>query len=86
MSYADDTQIIVNADNFEDLKAKIKQAIGIAQIWYKENTMKLNVGKTELLIIDQNISRNFKLFFINDRKLIKIDVLLTYGLCVTYLR
>ena len=88
MSYADDTQIIVNADNFEDLKAKIKQAIGIAQIWYKENTMKLNVGKTELLIIDQNISRNFKLFFINDRKLIKIKpkpVIKVLGIKIDYM-
>ena len=74
MSYADDTQIIVDdEENIENLKLKIKSAIDNAQKWYRENTMKMNVGKTEILIIDKiSTVRKFKMFFQIDGKLVKI--------------
>ena len=73
MSYADDTQIIVDDENIENLKLKIKSAIDNAQKWYRENTMKMNVGKTEILIIDKiSTVRKFKMFFQIDGKLVKI--------------
>ena len=73
MSYADDTQIVVDDKNMENLKTKIKSAIDTAQKWYRENTMKMNVGKTEILIIHKtSIVKNFKMFFENDGKLVKI--------------
>ena len=73
MSYADDTQIIVNDKNMENLKTKIKSAIDTAQTWYKDNTMKMNVGKTEILIINKTSTvKNFKIFFENDGKPVKV--------------
>ena len=53
ISYADDTQLIVNAKSSEALKTKIEQAIKTAQEWYNNNSMKNNVGKTEILIINK---------------------------------
>ena len=88
MSYADDTQIIVDAASLTELKAKIKQAIETSQNWYKENTMKLNVGKTELLICDKRINKRFRMYFINDRKLVKIEpqpVITVLGVKIDYM-
>jgi hypothetical protein len=45
ISYADDTQIIVEAKKMEQLKQKIEKVITTAQKWYKNNSMKNNIGK-----------------------------------------
>lgn len=52
-AYADDTQLIVDAKNLPQLKAKIEEIIKIAQQWYTENSMKNNISKTEILIINK---------------------------------
>ena len=52
VSYADDTQLIVDARNLDQLVTKIEEIITIAQKWYTENSMKNNIGKTEILIIN----------------------------------
>ena len=51
LSYADDTQILVDADSKKELKCKIENVITIAQSWYDSNSMKNNIGKTEILIL-----------------------------------
>lgn len=55
MAYADDTQLIIDASNLNQLKNKIEQVITIAQCWYQQNTMKNNIGKTELLLINTSM-------------------------------
>ena len=52
--YADDTQLIVDATNLNQLVAKIEEIITLAQKWYTSNSMLNNIGKTEILIIDRN--------------------------------
>ena len=54
VSYADDTQIIVHSTNLLQLKSKIKNTILKAQDWYTKNSMKNNIDKTEILIINSN--------------------------------
>ena len=52
VAYADDTQLIIEAKNLNQLKAKIEEIITIAQQWYTQNSMKNNISKTEILIIN----------------------------------
>ena len=51
LSYADDTQLVVSAENDEDLTPKIENVINLAQCWYEKNGMKNNSGKSEVLVI-----------------------------------
>ena len=51
ISYADDTQLIVEAKNINQLKQKIEKVIGLAQNWYENNSMKNNIGKTEIMVM-----------------------------------
>ena len=51
-AYADDTQLVVNAKNMTQLKLKIERVIKIAQNWYLNNSMKNNIGKTEILVFN----------------------------------
>ena len=62
-SYADDTQIIVNANDEKQLTKKVEETIKIAQSWYSKNSMKNNTGKTEILYI--NSRTNNKKIYIN---------------------
>lgn len=55
VAYADDTQLIIDAASLKQLERKIECAITTAQKWYSENSMKNNIGKTEVLVI--NIKR-----------------------------
>ena len=74
VSYADDTQLIVHADELSMLTKKIEEVISIAQKWYTENSMKNNTGKSEILII--NSKRNLKTINIKvkeGKKTIKIN-------------
>ena len=50
LSYADDTQLIVQAENLESLKQKIKETIKTAEIWYNKNGLKNNSGKSKVMI------------------------------------
>ena len=58
MSYADDTQLVVTAENLSSLISKIEEVINIAQTWYSTNSMKNNTKKSEILII--NAKKNLK--------------------------
>ena len=53
-SYADDTQLLVSADNLDELKTKIGTAMSTAQSWYDKNLMKNNIGKTEVIVFSRN--------------------------------
>ena len=52
VAYADDTQLIIDANNLNQLKKKIEQVITTAQKWYRENSMKNNIAKTEILMVN----------------------------------
>ena len=73
-SYADDTQIIVNAKNTTQLIKRIDKTIETAQAWYSNNSMQNNIGKTEIMITKNKGSNNaIKLKITEDgkRKLLK---------------
>ena len=74
MSYADDTQLIIQAENLPNLIRKIEEVINIAQNWYSSNSMKNNTGKSEVLIV--NARKNLKHINIkvkDGNKIIKIN-------------
>ena len=52
VAYADDTQLLIEATSLEQLIKNTEEAITIAQKWFSENSMKNNIGKTEVLIIN----------------------------------
>lgn len=52
VSYADDTQLLIDAASLNELTKKIENIITTAQQWYTENSMKNNIGKTEVLILN----------------------------------
>ena len=52
VAYADDTQLLVEASSLESLIKKTEDIITLAQKWYTDNSMKNNIGKTEVLIIN----------------------------------
>ena len=58
LSYADDSQIIVDAGSIEELTKKIEIVIRKAQSWYDSNSMKNNIGKTEILLLNIGRWRN----------------------------
>ena len=47
VSYADDTQLLIDASNLGELIKKIEDIITLAQQWYTANSMKNNIGKTD---------------------------------------
>ena len=49
-SYADDTQLVIQANSPEELKSKLQKALCASQKWYQENSMLNNSGKTKILI------------------------------------
>ena len=68
-SYADDTQIIVHANNTKQIIKKIEKTIKTAQAWYSKNSMKNNTGKTEILLINTKTNnRNLKINIIDNGK------------------
>ena len=54
IAYADDTQSIVEAKTLTQLKTKVQEGITLAQKWYQSNTMKNNIGKTEVIVFNNN--------------------------------
>ena len=74
VSYADDTQLLIEASDLNELIKKIENIITIAQAWYTKNSMKNNIGKTEVLIINtRNVDLRDKIIRVRDEGvLIKI--------------
>ena len=52
--YADDTQIYVCIENIEDIKNKVKSLLSDIKIWMKRRKLRLNEGKTEIMVIHGN--------------------------------
>ena len=62
VAYADDNQLVVTAKNMLLLKSKIEKVIKTAQTWYLDNTMKNNLGKTEILVFNHGkTTQNLKI-------------------------
>ena len=70
-SYADDTQLLVSADNLDELKTKIGTAMSTAQSWYDKNLMKNNIGKTEVIVFSRNKKEKLELKIRGVKKKIK---------------
>ena len=56
--YADDTQIYIRIDSTEDVKGKLSSLINDIKIWMNGRKLKLNDGKTELIIVKGNLRSN----------------------------
>ena len=61
IAYADDTQIIVTAHKPEQLKQRIENVITAAQRWYRNNSMKNNIGKTEVIVFNTDQKRSHQI-------------------------
>lgn len=48
--YADDTGIVIEADNLQTLKQRILDSLNTVVSWYQSNRLQINVDKTNLLI------------------------------------
>ena len=53
-AYADDTQLLVEANSMPQLKKKVEKVMSLAQTWYQTNGMKNNIGKTEIMVVNRN--------------------------------
>ena len=53
-AYADDTQWLVEANSMAQLKKQVEKVISLAQKWYQANSMKNNIGKTEIMVVNKN--------------------------------
>ena len=75
VSYADDSQIVVDAKTLTQLKTKIEKVISIAQNWYESNSMKNNITKTEILVISPGREKrnHLKIKVIDEGKTYNID-------------
>ena len=48
--YADDANLIITADNFHEIRAKLEILLEQLDSWVKENGLKLNLNKTKYMI------------------------------------
>ena len=56
--YAEDTQIYIRIDSIEDVKEKLSSLINDIKIWMNGRKLKLNDGKTEIIIVKGNLRSN----------------------------
>lgn len=56
--YADDTQIYIQINNVMDIKDKISSLLHDIKIWMTRRKLKLNDGKTEIIIVKGNLRSN----------------------------
>ena len=56
--YADDTQIYIRIDSIEDVKEKLSSLINNIKIWMNGRKLKLNGGKTDIIIVKGNLRSN----------------------------
>ena len=56
--YADDTQIYIRIDSIEDVRGKLSSLINDIKIWINGRKLKLNDGKTEIIIVKGNLRSN----------------------------
>ena len=56
--YADDTQIYIRIDSIKDIKGKLSSLINDIKIWMNGRKLKLNDGKTEIIIVKGNLRSN----------------------------
>ena len=56
--YADDTQIYIRMDSIEDVKEKLSSLINDIKIWMNGRKLKLNDGKTDIIIVKGNLRSN----------------------------
>ncbi len=54
--FADDTNIIVSADTYPELNARVNSVLNTVQIWITNNGLKLNTGKTKYMIFTNKAS------------------------------
>ena len=57
ISYADDTQILVSARTYKQIKKLLENLISAAQTWYTENSLLINASKSEVMIISRRKQR-----------------------------
>ena len=50
-AYADDTQLIVSGKTYVEIKEKLEKAIKEASNWFTKNSLCINAGKSEILVI-----------------------------------
>ena len=63
IAYADDTQLVTSGKTYIEIKEKLEKAIEEAANWYTRNSLCINAGKSEILILGtpMKLSRQGKL-------------------------
>ena len=56
--YADNAQIYIRIDSIKDVKGKLSSLINDIKIWMNGRKLKLNDGKTEIIIVKGNLRSN----------------------------
>ena len=62
-AYADDTQLVASGKTYKEIKEKLEKAIQEAANWYTRNSLCINAGKSEILVIgtQRKLSKEGKL-------------------------
>ena len=65
VTYADDTNVVVCADNMEDLKSKMEQVCDAMARFSSDNGLSLNPTKTEYMLVQRKsaLAENFSMTF-----------------------
>ena len=65
--YADDCQLYITCDGHDlnGSKSKMESLISGIHVWYSRNRLKLNVSKTEMLVIRSKFRQNFHFRYIS---------------------
>ena len=63
IAYADDTQLVASGKTYTEIKEKLEKAIEEAANWYTRNSLCINAGKSEILVLGtaMKLSRQGKL-------------------------
>ena len=61
--YADDANIIITAENYEDLRTKVSGVLNLIDSWVVKNGLKLNIKKTKYMVFTNrnNVERDLNI-------------------------
>ena len=60
--FADDSNVIISADSFQELGRAVNNILAAIQIWVTQNGLKLNIGKTKYMIFSNKRKSAVKVF------------------------
>lgn len=81
--YADDTQIYIPINSIEDSKNKLDQLLSDIRLWMNKRKLRLNEGKTEVILIRgsirNNITNDFGVLYCGESEVMPSDFIRNIG-------